>query len=217
LIRVFILASVRLYREGLEHWLAGSAPITVVGTAASVTEAKQRLPAAQPDVLLLDLGLEAGLGAAREICAAVPATKLIALAVTGRGPEVIACAEAGISSYVTCDATLDELVAAIEGTARGETRCPPEVVAVLFERLAALAPQCIQPATKDAALTAREQQIVGLLARGLSNKEIARTLSIALPTVKNHVHNVLHKLQVERRGDAAGGLTRLPLPASDGS
>jgi len=205
---VFILAGVRLYREGLEQWLMSTGTVSVVGMAAAPAEAMESMASLQPDVVLLDLGLATSLRVARDIRAAIPTTKVIALAVTGVGTDVIACAEAGIRGYLTRDGTLSDLVETIEYTARGETLCPPHVTADLFERLAVVASAGAPQPAVEASLTAREAQIAELIERGHSNKEIARTLSIALSTVKNHVHNVLRKLQVQRRTDIAGYVRR---------
>jgi two-component system nitrate/nitrite response regulator NarL len=203
-ISVFILAGVRLYREGLEQWLTSTGAVSVVGMAAAPAEAMESMAALRPDVVLLDMGLPASLRVARDVRTAIPTTKVIALAVTGVGADVIACAEAGIRGYLTRDGTLSDLLETIEYTVRGETLCPPRVTADLFERLAAVACAGEPKPAVDASLTQREAQIAALIERGQSNKEIARTLSIALPTVKNHVHNVLRKLHVERRTEIAG-------------
>jgi DNA-binding NarL/FixJ family response regulator len=206
MITVFVLVGVRLYREGLDRGLAGANSLRVIGSAADPDEALERIATLHPDVLVLDLGEAASLGVAREIRAAVPATKVVALAINEAGPDVVACAEAGVSGYLTRSGSLTELIETIESAARGETRCPPKVVGCLFERLAALAPHY---PVQRARITSREAQVVRLIARGMTNKEIARALSIAVPTVKNHVHSVLRKLQVERREDAAGCLSRI--------
>ncbi len=208
MIRVFILAGVRLYREGLERWLGSTGTVSVVGVAAAPAEAMELMAALQPDVVLLDLGRATSLRVARDIRGTIPTTKVIALAVSGVGTDVIACAEAGIRGYLTRDGTLSDLVETIEYAARGETLCPPHVTADLFERLAVVASAGLPQPAAEASLTARETQIAELIERGRSNKEIARSLSIALPTVKNHVHNVLRKLQVERRTDVAGYVRR---------
>jgi two-component system, NarL family, nitrate/nitrite response regulator NarL len=129
------------------------------------------------------------------------------LGISGASPDVIACAEAGISGYVTREATLADLVATIERTTRGEAVCPPAVTASLLERIAVLAnARRDRPPLLDQ-LTNREAEIVRLIELGMSNKEIASTLCIAVPTVKNHVHNVLSKLNLQRRRDLTGYLS----------
>jgi two-component system, NarL family, nitrate/nitrite response regulator NarL len=204
-VTLFILSNVRLHREGLEYHLGRAPSISVDGSAPYSADALADLRRLRPQVVLLDLGLEASLRAAGTVLAALPDTRLIVLAVSGSGPDVVACAEARVAGYVTMDASHAELVATIERTTRGETLCPPAVTASLFERIAALAgAQQSRSEVPAQPLTRREVEIVRLIEQGLSNKEIARALCIALPTVKNHVHNVLQKLHVERRVDVAG-------------
>jgi two-component system, NarL family, nitrate/nitrite response regulator NarL len=220
---LFILGDVLLHREGLEQQLARTPSVSVLGHAAYSAETLDRLRRLRPQVLLLDLGLEESLRVAPTVRAVLPDTRLIVLAVPSTGQDVIACAEAGVTGYVTRDAAIGELVATIERAARGETFCPPAITASLFERIAVLASaRQPQPAGSAQLLTSREVEIVRLIDQGLSNKEIARALSIAVPTVKNHVHNVLQKLNVERRRDAAcylGGRVEArtwPLPLESG-
>ena len=111
--------------------------------------------------------------------------------------EVLACAAAGIDGYVRMDAAVDELVTVVESVMRNELVCSPKVAASLYHSVAS------QGADGGAPLTGRELQVVELMSRGLSNKEIAKRLEISLHTVKNHIHNLLTKLDVESRYKAA--------------
>ena len=127
---------------------------------------------------------------------------MVALGVADADDHVLGCAEAGVAGYVPRDASLDDLVAVIESAFRGEAICSPRIAGSLLRRIATLAAG--QNGTMPLAhLTGREREIVRLIDRGLSNKEIARDLGIEVATVKNHVHNILEKLQVRRRGEAA--------------
>lgn len=119
--------------------------------------------------------------------------------------HLIAFAEAGVLGFLEGEATVDELVASVECVARGEASCPPRVAATLLRRITFLTAAPAR-AADSTALTARERQIVQLIAEGLSNKEIAQRLYIEVATVKNHVHNILEKLQVSSRGEAAARL-----------
>jgi two-component system, NarL family, nitrate/nitrite response regulator NarL len=203
-VTVFILVQVRLYREGLEQHLGRYHSIEVVGSARSSADALASLRRLRPEILLLDLGLEASLNFAPVVRGALPETRLIVLGISGASPDVIACAEAGVRGYVTREATLADLVETIERTARGEAVCPPAVTASLLERIAVLAnARRDRPHVVDQ-LTNREVEIVRLIEQGMSNKEIASALCIAVPTVKNHVHNVLSKLNLQRRRDLTG-------------
>ena len=115
--------------------------------------------------------------------------------------DVVACAEAGVAGYVTRDASIDDLVATIDSVVRGEALLSPTVGATLLRGVAA-------PAVGDRhdigeRLTAREWEVLDLVGEGLSNKQIAKRLEIETPTVKNHVHNILEKLDAHSRTEAA--------------
>jgi two-component system, NarL family, nitrate/nitrite response regulator NarL len=200
--RLVLVTDVTLYREGLRQLLAREAALDVVGVAASSAEALDLIGSLHPDVVLIDTSLEGGLHAARAMRAASPGHKLIALALSEDEADVIAWAEAGMSACVTRDAGLPDLVSAIDGAMNGQSVLSPALTASLLKRLAVRAsqdPDLVPPSP----LTSRELDIVQLIAQGLSNREIARALSIALPTVKNHVHNILEKMHVHRRAQAA--------------
>jgi two-component system nitrate/nitrite response regulator NarL len=198
------VSEVRLYREGLVLLLARDPQIDVIGTAATHRQAGQLLDRT-PDVVLLDTPLEnaevalAGLGA--------PARKVVVLGVTEQEADVIAWAEAGATGYVSREASREDLRAALAAAAAGETIASPRMVAALLRRLNAVA-HGAAPHGHDAAaaLTPREQQVARLVGEGLSNKEIAARLCIEVATVKNHVHNILRKLDVPGRGQAAAYL-----------
>ncbi len=201
-IDVLVLVAVRLYRDGIADAVGRDARFRVVGRAAAVEEAQALLEALErpPDAALVDLGLVEGTGAARALRDSWPGTSVVALGVREADRDVVSLAEAGVSGLVSRDATLPELLDALEATARDEALCSPTVTAVLLRRVASLADQR-QPA-EGPALTRREREIVHLIGKGLTNKEIAGSLRIELPTVKNHVHHILEKLRVHRRTDA---------------
>jgi DNA repair protein SbcD/Mre11 len=211
--RVFILASVRLYREGLAQCLAGTQSISVVGESADPVSALRTIMDVRPDVVLVDLGMDDGLRVARRIRDHLPGTRVVALAVSGVSSDIISLAEAGVSAFVTRNQTLGDLVGTVVRTGRGEVVCPPAVVAGLLDGLATKAREGESaPTAPYGQLTTRERQIAALIEAGMSNKEIGRMLSIALPTVKNHVHSVLRKLQVEHRFQAANKFRSLAEP-----
>jgi len=214
MIRVFIVASVRLYREGLEHALNRESSIKVLGTDSHWEEAVTRLGKLSPDVTLLDCAVREGGLAVRGLREAAPDTRVVVLAIPETEEEVVSWAEAGISGYVAQDASLADLVTTIDSVARDELPCTPRMAASLLKHVAALAER-IEDVAAEAGLTQREHEIIDLVRQGLSNKEIARALHIALPTVKNHIHNILYKLQVHRRADAVSRLGRaLPMGTS---
>jgi two-component system nitrate/nitrite response regulator NarL len=203
---VFIISEVRLYREGLERLLRGDSRLDVVGTATDVEDALTHLTELEPrpDAVLLDVPAPVGLRAPGQLESALPAARIVALNVPESDEAaVIAWAEAGASGLLDPAVDADELVQAVETTAQGGTVCSPKLAAVLLRRVARDAGDHRPAATS---LTAREREIAELIEQGLSNKEIAERLEIGLPTVKNHVHNILTKLKATRRGQAAAML-----------
>jgi DNA-binding NarL/FixJ family response regulator len=128
--------------------------------------------------------------------------RVVVLGVRDTEAEVVACAEAGSAGYLLRSDSLASLCTLIRAVARGETICSPKTTAVLLRRVAAMAAER-RSQTSLALLTAREAEILELVEQGLANREIAQRLSIQVRTVKNHVHSILGKLGVERRGQAA--------------
>ncbi len=213
-IRVAIVADIRLYREGLARVLERQPNISVVATAATGDGALAPLLQLGPDVILIDKAMPDSLAAMRRVAVAAPGAKVVSLSVReGEGEDdrdVLASAEAGAIAYVPREASLEDLVAVIECAVRGEAVCSPRVAGALLRRIAALATDGRSDRV-PAHLTNREREIMGLIDEGLSNKEIAKRLRIEVATVKNHVHNILEKLQVHRRGEAAARV-RAALP-----
>jgi DNA-binding NarL/FixJ family response regulator len=202
MISVFVVATVRLYQDGLTHALDRRPHIEVLGAAADRDEAVRRITELHPDIVLVDVESPLRLDGVRRISEVAPGIGIVALAVPETEDEILRCAEAGIAGYVTRAGSLDDLVTTLESVARGETICTPRIAARMLSRLGVLAAR--PPAEPDLShLTPREREVVGLIEGGLSNKEIASELQIELPTVKNHVHRILEKLQVRRRGEAA--------------
>lgn len=198
-VRALVASDLRLYREGLLDRLAPVRCLEVVDSVADPASTLAAVQALVPDLVLLDLAMP---GAIELACALGPVTKVVVLSVHELEEEVIACAEAGVSGYVTREASFEELVEIVECVARGDMPCTPRIGALLLERVAAGADRRGR-GDSAARLTRRELEVVGLIDTGLSNKQIARELSIELATVKNHVHSILGKLEVSRREDAA--------------
>jgi DNA-binding NarL/FixJ family response regulator len=208
LINVVVVAEVRLYREGLVGSLACREGLRVVGSAADRHHAVDLVSAVQPDVIVLDMATRDSLEIVSEIRAAAPNINILAFAVEESERGIFACAQAGVAGYVTCEGSMDDLVATIARCTRGELVCSPRITAMLFRRLGSLA-SGPEKRAEGTVLTAREAQIVGLIDGGLSNKEIAGRLGIEVATVKNHVHNILEKLSVTTRAEAAARLRGL--------
>jgi two-component system, NarL family, nitrate/nitrite response regulator NarL len=201
-----IVSDVRLYREGLAMTLRSRSDLMLAGTADSLKSAVELIGSLEPTIVLLDTGMPRGLEIARALVRAAPRTKVVAVAVSDDSADVVACAEAGIAGYVSRDGSVEDVVAAIHDVVRGEFSCPPRMISTLFKRLASLAPHHSDSNGDDGFLTKREIEIVSLIDEGLSNKEIGGRLRIGTPTVKNHVHHILEKLHVRRRGQAAAAV-----------
>lgn len=200
-IRVLVTADAALHREGLAAILAGEEALEVI-EAASVQDAATAACELRPDVVILDLGPAAGREATRVLVSAVPDLRIIATCVSETNAELISWVEAGASGYVTPDASTQDLVAAVRAVAIGECPCSPAAAGLLVRRVSALAKAAASQAASGR-LTPREREIVELISRGCANKEIARRLHVELHTVKNHVSNILNKLGVSTRGEAA--------------
>jgi DNA-binding NarL/FixJ family response regulator len=198
---VLIVDDNTLYRQNLAAALApslDSAP-HVARDAASLQSCLEQCP---PDVVLLSMSTSDAGALLQCVSRSRPEAKVIAVGVwEGDEPTIIACAEAGVTGYHLRDESFDELVSLIAKIAAGESMCSPKVAAILLRRLSTLAAER-KPETGDLVLTAREAQILRMLEQGLSNREIAEQLCIALHTVKNHVHSILGKLGVRTRGQA---------------
>jgi two-component system nitrate/nitrite response regulator NarL len=205
--RVFILSDVRLYREGLAWSLSQRPEVEMVGAAAPNAGGLAEAISSAPAVVLLDFAMPEVLCLPKTLNRLIPGVKVIAFAVSEVDDELLACAEAGIAGFVTQDASVDDLVDAIRKALRGEVLCSARMTGLLFQRLAALS-EAMQVPSDIRPLTRRECEIVELVNKGMSNKEIARSLRIASATVKNHVHNILGKLQVSRRGEATATLRK---------
>jgi two-component system, NarL family, nitrate/nitrite response regulator NarL len=207
MIRIMVVCDIRIYREGLAHALEQAKGFHVEGAVDHVEAAAQLAGEVQPDIVLLDMGMSGSRWAVSAIEGMAPASRVVALCVPETEDQVIACIDAGVSSYLSQDASLEDLVRVVETTARGEAICSPKMIASLFRELARRGSD-IEPDAANGPLTSREREILALIDRGLSNGEIARALHIAVSTVKNHVHNILAKRGVHRRVDALSRLHR---------
>ena len=196
-VRVLVVSDVLLYREGVARGLAQLGRLSIVDALAGV-DAVTRVVSITVDAILLDASIPESLVVARQLRAARPELPVIGFGI-GCAATSVACAEAGLIGFVGRDGTLAELEQAVEQAIAGEVGCAPQLVAMLCRRVAALAGTTVQ-APPTAALTRREREIAALASEGLSNKEIAIELRIGPATVKNHIHNILEKLQIRRRG-----------------
>jgi two-component system nitrate/nitrite response regulator NarL len=199
---VFIVAEVRLYRDGLAQHLGRNGRIEVVGSACEATAATDEIARSGPDIVLLDFGARLAAETVRGISERTKA-RVVLLGIPNSEAAVVECVEAGAAGFVTRDDPLEAFDAIIESVARGEILCSPRITAAFARRLANLA---AQKPRSNIRLTPRQLEIVALIDQGYSNKEIARRLYIEVATVKNHVHHILDKLQVRRRADVTAAL-----------
>ncbi len=211
---ILIVSEVRFLRDSLAEVLARLPSINICGRAASLAQAFAEVPQLNPTILLLDVGLAGGRAAAARLSAEHPAVSVIAFGIAETEEHVLAWTAAGIAGYVPNTASVEDLTALVEQITHGEQSCSPQVAGGLLRRLRAGFQTSPDPA--DAPLTPREQEIFDLIGAGLSNKAIARRLSISLSTAKSHVHNVLNKLKMQRRAEVMMRLhpTRRAPPAS---
>jgi NarL family two-component system response regulator LiaR len=200
MIRVLIADDHPLVRQGLRTFLETIDDIDVVGEATDGEEAIRLAAELEPDVVVMDLAMPRidGIEATRQIVEAQTDVKVIALTSFATDDKVFPAIQAGAAGYLLKEAEPGELADAIRKVHRGEPILHPTVAARLMREVAAA-----EPRAHRTDLTARELEVLRLIARGRSNKEIARDLSVAEKTVKTHVSNVLSKLGVADRTQAA--------------
>ncbi len=205
--RVLIAGGIRLYSEGLAEVLGRERELSVVGIATDRHECLDLVQKTAPNVVLVDMAMPESLATVRGVRELDARVKVVALALPEFESEVIACAEAGVVGYVPREASLQDVISAVHGAAKGECRCPPRMVKTIVARLSVLAAR--DPVARTARLlTSREAEIVSWIDRGLSNKEIAKELNLSPYTIKNHIHKILHKLSVHDRVSAAAWMRR---------
>jgi NarL family two-component system response regulator LiaR len=200
-IRVLIADDHLVVRQGLRTFLELQDDVEVVADVGDGVEALDAVHEHHPDVVLMDLVMPRmdGVEAIRRIAAERPTTRVIALTSFLDDDKVLPAVRAGAAGYLLKDVGPQDLVRAIRTVYGGEALLHPAVAARLMEEVASAAPRRVE--ADD--LTARERDVLGLIARGLSNKRIARELEISEATVKIHVSSVLRKLDVTDRTQAA--------------
>jgi len=205
-IRILIIHRSRLIREGFAFVVDHQESMSVIGSVAGVGEVVGDLEQVRPAVILLDLCLpdRGGLRDAQWIREVLPGAKILMTGLSELESDVLACFEAGAAGYLPQEASLEELLNSIQAVAAGEVLCSPKVTALLVSRIAeASRERELRRVQGLPNLTRRELEIITLVEEGLSNKEIAVRLEIEIPTVKTHIHNILEKLQLDGRREAA--------------
>jgi DNA-binding NarL/FixJ family response regulator len=202
-VRVLVVDDQELFRRGLIMLLSGDTDIEVVGEAADGITATELATTTAPDVILLDVRMprRTGVEACRAIKEAVPATKIIMLTVSDEEADLYESVKNGAAGYLLKDSSIEEVAQAIRVVNEGQSLISPSMAVKLIDEFKQMSkPEREQgPALR---LTERELEVLRLVAKGLNNREVAKELFISENTVKNHVRNILEKLQLHSRMEA---------------
>ena len=200
-VRIVLADDHPMFREGLRFTLEREADLVVVGEASNGVEAVRLTGELDPDVVVMDLAMPAlgGLAATRQLVQAAATARVLVLTMSEDDDSVFAALRAGAGGYLVKGADPEQVVSAVRAVARGHAVFGPGLAARM---LAFFAAPAAEGPTAGLGLTAREQEVLALLAEGLSNAEIGRALFISPITVRNHVSNIFAKLQVSNRRQA---------------
>jgi DNA-binding NarL/FixJ family response regulator len=206
-IRVLIVDDHALFRRGLEMVLAEEADIDLVGEASDGAEAVQKAGEALPDVVLMDIRMprSSGIEACRAMKEIAPSTKIVMLTISDEEADLFEAIRAGASGYLLKDIPYDEVADVVRAVHHGQSLINPSMAAKLLTEFAALAKRDETERAEQVPaprLTEREIEVLKLVARGMNNRDIAKELFISENTVKNHVRNILEKLQIHSRMEA---------------
>ena len=203
-LHIAVVSGVRFLREALAETLERDPLVSIVGLCTDLIEAVALRPILQPDVLLVDATIPDGPNVLRRALDIAPDMRIVTFAVRETEDHIVAWAEAGVIGYIPSTAALADLVRLVMEIHSGEQVCSGRVAAGLLRHIALSARGNGRNATfLPPGLTERERLVAELVGTGLSNKEIARQLSISLTTTKSHVHMLLGKLNVRRRKQVA--------------
>jgi DNA-binding NarL/FixJ family response regulator len=196
----------RLLREGLAAMIHAQPGFRVLAASADVEEALAKVREASPDVVLLDFGLadHDSLALTATVHAEVPSARVVVMGLLALQEDVADYVRAGASGFIMLDASFEEFFETIRAVADGAEVLPRALTNSLFSQIVRNAPVASKARVLESVrLTNREREIIALLGEGLSNKEIASRMNIAVHTVKSHVHNVLEKLALNSRLEVA--------------
>jgi two-component system NarL family response regulator len=206
-IRVLIVDDHALFRRGLEMVLAQESDIELVGEASDGAEAVAKAGEALPDVVLMDIRMpkRSGIEACRAMKEVAPSAKIVMLTISDEEEDLFEAIRAGASGYLLKDIPYDEVADVVRAVHGGQSLINPSMAAKLLTEFAALAKRDGEERAQEVPapkLTDREMEVLRLVARGMNNRDIAKELFISENTVKNHVRNILEKLQIHSRMEA---------------
>lgn len=199
--RIVVLTPVRLLGDGLAAYVGARSDMSIGAVIDDLVALRGILTSATTDVVLVDVTQGIALFDVRGIAAEWPRVPLIALGLDEQRQEVIQCGRLGFAGYVTRQSSIEAMCQSLAEIVSGRQACPPEISGGLLRALFRRDVQGNRAAT-EASLTRREGEVLELLGRGLSNKEIGDELCLSVATVKHHVHNLLEKLHLGRRAQA---------------
>jgi DNA-binding NarL/FixJ family response regulator len=203
-LRIAIVDDHALFRDGLATILGAEADFEVVGQGGTAQEAIRLAREFLPEIILLDIDMPGGgLEAARTIASECPVTRIVVLTASEEDDHLIAALKIGARAYILKGVAARELLRILRAVAAGESYVPPALAASLLLEMRASAAPAPKPENPLDGLTGREREILEGLAAGLSNKEIGQKLFLSEKTVKHYVTNILQKLQVRNRVEAA--------------
>jgi DNA-binding NarL/FixJ family response regulator len=198
---IIVLTPVRLLGDGLAACFRSRPDLSVLAVVDDLAALREVLTTSDAHVVLIDVTQGVDLFDVRAIAAEWSEVALVALGLDEQRQEVIRCGKAGFAGYVARDASIDTLCKALSEIVAGRLACSPEISGSLLRALFRRDSRSAEPDI-DLALTRREREVLELLGRGLSNKEIGCELCLSVATVKHHVHHVLEKLKLPRRAQA---------------
>ncbi len=203
-LRVLIVDDHDLFRTGLRNLLEEQG-VVIVGEAASGAEAVKIVRELAPDVVVMDLNMPGmgGVDATRHITAIAPLTRVVMLTISEEDSDVMDAIYAGACGYLLKDSSIQDLMAGIRAASHGESLISPNIAAKVLQRVRATGTQPEIANTIRAELSDREIEVLKLIANGKDNALIAAELHISPKTVKNHISNILMKLQIDNRIQAA--------------
>ena len=203
-LRVLLVDDHDLFRTGLRNLLEEQG-IQIVGEASAGAEAVRGVREVAPDVVIMDLNMPGmnGVEATRQIVAAAPLTRVLVLTISDQDADVMDAILAGACGYLMKDASIQELLRGLRAAAVGESLISPHIAAKMLQRMRASSPHSEMEKSIRAELSDREIEVLKLIANGKDNAQIAADLHISPKTVKNHISNILMKLQIDNRIQAA--------------